>query len=158
MAEPDVHERLRDHLLLCGATFRELEHVPTRTSEDSARVRGDPLAVGGKAIVLKVGGAFALFVLSAARQLDSRKVKARLGVKDLRFATPEELRALTGLEPGAVPPFGRPVLPLDLYVDGSVLGNERVAFNAGSLTRSVVMPRDDYLRAARPAAVFDFSR
>jgi len=156
--EPEVHRRILDHLRLSGAAFREIEHEPTPTSEDSARVRGEPLEVGGKAIVLKAGGSFALFVLSAARRLDSKKVKARLRAKDLRFATPEELHELTGLEPGAVPPFGRPVLPLDLYVDESIHANDRVAFNAGSLTRSIVMPREDYLRCAAPAAVFDFSR
>lgn len=158
MAELEVHGRILRLLESGGASFRELEHAPTRTSEDSARVRGEPLAVGGKAMVLKAGDAFALFVLSAARRLDSRKVKDRLGVRDLRFATPEELLSLTGLVPGAVPPFGRPVLPLDLYVDVSLLHNDRVAFNAGSLTRSIVMGREDYLRLAAPLAVFDFSR
>ena len=158
MEDREVSRRIVDHLQLSGAAFRELEHEPTPTSEESARVRGEPLAVGGKAIVLKAGAFFGLFVLSAARRLDSRKVKARLRVRDLRFATPEELFELTGLVPGAVPPFGRPVLPLELYVDESVLQNDRVAFNAGSLTRSIVMSREDYLRAACPRAVFDFSR
>ena len=36
--------------------------------------------------------------------------------------------------------------------------NERIAFNAGSLTDSIIMNVDDYLRAARPARVFDFSQ
>ena len=34
---------------------------------------------------------------------------------------------------------------------------ERVAFNAASLTESLIMPAADYIRAASPAAIFSFS-
>lgn len=138
-----------------GIAYRALHHEPTRTSEASAQVRGEPLRVGAKAIVLKVGEAFTLFVISAAVRLDSRKVKRHFGVKKVRFATPDELMELTGLVPGSVPPFGEPVLDLPLFVDPSILQNDRVAFNAGSLTDSIVMDRADYLRVAKPA-VLDF--
>jgi len=33
--------------------YRRLDHAPTRTSEESAAVRGEPLEVGAKAILLK---------------------------------------------------------------------------------------------------------
>lgn len=137
--------------------FKTLHHPVTRTSEESAAVRGEALAVGAKAIVMKVGGRFALFVISAAQRIDGRKIRTHLGVKKTRFATPEELMNLTGLVPGAVPPFGRPILDLDLYIDTSVQANDRVAFNAGSLTDSVIMAAADYLALAE-ATVFDFAR
>lgn len=108
------------------------------------------MRIGGKALVLKVGPGFKLFVLSAALRVDSKKLKARFRVREIRFATAEELLALTGLVPGAIPPFGRPVMPLDLFVDASILGNDRIAFNAGSLTDSIIMAREDYLRVAPP--------
>jgi Ala-tRNA(Pro) deacylase len=112
--------------------------------------------IGGKALVVKVGEDFRLFVLSAARKLDSLAIKQRFNVKKLRFASPEELLHLTGLVPGSVPPFGNPVLPFALFVDASILDNESIAFNAGSLTDSIIMPVVDYLRIARPS-VFAFS-
>jgi Ala-tRNA(Pro) deacylase len=152
-----VHSAIRHLLEEHGVAFREVHHEPTRTSEESARARGEPLAVGGKAVVLKVGDGFKLFVLSAARSLDSAVIKRHFGVRKTRFATPEELHALTGLPPGAVPPFGRPILDFDLYVDRSILQNERIAFNAGSLTDSIIMTVPDYLETARPE-VLDFSR
>ena len=52
--------------------------------------------------------------------------------------------------PGSVPPFGPPVLPFDLFVDDAIRANERVAFNAGSLTDSLIVPVPDYVRVARP--------
>ena len=78
-------------------------------------------------------------------------MKARFGVKKLRFATPQELLELTGLIPGSVPPFGGPILPFELFADLSVgAAHGRVAFNAGSLTHSIVMSTADWLAVARP--------
>jgi Ala-tRNA(Pro) deacylase len=152
----DLPERIRTLLQSAGIEFRQIEHEPTHTSADSARARGEELRIGGKALLLKVEDTLRLFVLSAALQLDSAAVKQYFGVKRQRFATSEELSAL-GLVPGAVPPFGRPILPFDLYVDRSIVNNPRIAFNAGSLTVSIIMSVPDYLRVAQPT-IFDFSR
>ena len=135
--------------------FVHVHHAPVRTSEQAAEARGEPLEIGGKALVIKVDGAFALFVLSAAARLEARAVKRHLGARDLRFASPDELMTLTGLAPGSVPPFGSPVLPLPLYADPSVFENRRIAFNAGSLKDSIVMAASDYRRVAQPE-VFRF--
>lgn len=143
-----VLEHLRAWLAEHNVPVREVHHEPTRTSEESARVRGEELRVGGKAIVLKVDDVFALFVFSAARRLDSGAVRKALGARRTRFATPEELAEMTGLVPGAVPPFGRPILPFDLYIDPSIPENDRIAFNAGSLTDSMILPMADYVRVA----------
>lgn len=151
-----VLDRIRAWLAGEGVTFREVHHEPTRTSEESAMARGEELRVGGKALLLKVDDTFRLFVMSAARKLDSAAVKQRFGSKKLRFATPEELMELTGLVPGSVPPFGQPILPFPLYVDPSVLANDRVAFNAGSLTDSIVMAIADYERLT-VSEVFTFA-
>ena len=88
--------------------------------------------------------------------MDSARIKAHFKAKKLRFASAEELLDLTGLVPGSVPPFGTPLLPFTLFVDRSIRQNERIAFNAGSLTDSIVMDVEDYLKIASPT-VFDFS-
>jgi Ala-tRNA(Pro) deacylase len=148
--------RIRAWLTSEGVAFRDVHHEPTRTSEDSARARGEELRVGGKALLIKVDSVFRLFVLSADRKLDSAAIKQQFAAKKTRFATPEELAELTGLVPGSVPPFGQPILPFPLFVDPSVFENERIAFNAGSLTDSIVMPIEDYRRLAS-AEVFRFA-
>ncbi len=129
-------EKIRGWLTAEAVSFQEVHHEPTRTSEDSARARGEELRVGGKALLIKVDEVYRLFVLSADRKLNSAAVKQRFSARKMRFATPEELAELTELVPGAVPPFGAPLLPFPLYVDPSVVENERIAFNAGSLTDS----------------------
>ena len=153
----DVFKAIRDLLDREGIEYRTIHHEPTFTSEESARVRGEDIRVGGKAILLKTGDQFRLFVLSAALKLDSAAVKKRFNVKRARFASADELEEQTGLVPGSVPPFGEPILPFELYVDESILANERIAFNAGSLTDSVIMSVADYVRVARPQ-IFRFGR
>ncbi len=147
----EVLARIRRMLHEAGIQFREVEHPPTHTSEESAKARGEELGVGAKALLLRMDGMFRLFVLPADRKLDSAAVKREFGVKQLRFATPEELLAETGLVPGSVPPFGRPILPFELFADASIgILHDRVAFNAGSLTLSIIMSAADWEKLAQP--------
>lgn len=142
--------------LLQGIDIKVINHPPTHTSQESALARGESINIGGKALVMKTGDNFGIFVLSAARTIDSRKLKDYFKVRRIRFATKEELDALTGLPSGAVPPFGRPVFDLNLYADNSILENEFIAFNAGSLTTSIKMKVEDYIKIVNPV-VFSFS-
>jgi prolyl-tRNA editing enzyme YbaK/EbsC (Cys-tRNA(Pro) deacylase) len=155
--ENSILEAIRQFLKAEGIEYREVHHPPTRTSEASARARGEPLRHGGKALLMKADDQFRLFVLPADMRLDSRRVRQELGVRRTRFATRDELLELTGLEPGSVPPFGPPILDFDLYVDSAVTENERIAFNAGSLTDSIILLVEDYLRVAAPARVMSFA-
>ena len=144
-------EQIRAYLKAKNFVFREVEHEPTRTSEESAAARGEELNVGAKALLLRTDGVFRLFVLPADRKLDSTAIRRQLGVKKTRFATFEELHQLTGLVPGAVPPFGDPILPFDIYADESVgTKTDRVAFNAGSLSNSIIMSASDWMTVAKP--------
>ena len=155
---------IRESLQKQQCDFRELHHEPTLTSEDAARVRNEPLRNGGKALLMKIDANFALFVLPANRRANSKAIRRELGVRKTRFATAEELAELTstpehpGLVPGSVPPFGEPILPFPLYVDSAIRDNQRIAFNAGSLTDSIIMEIPDYLALAAPRKIFDFSQ
>ena len=56
-----------------------------------------------------------------------------------------------GLVPGSVPPFGTPILPFELLADATIGQREdKVAFNAGSLTNSIIMSATDWKAVARP--------
>lgn len=126
-------------------------HEPTRTSEDAARVRGVEMHTGAKALVLtgqKSGKNF-LFVLPADLKLDSKKVKAILG-ETTSFA--KDTEAVTGCVPGSVPPLGS-VIGLKTYCDKHLAENERINFNAGSLTDSINMSYADYLSLEKPSIV-----
>jgi len=143
-----IRKLLADH----DIAFQEKQHAPTFTSEESAAARGEPLGVGAKALLLKTDDTLRLFVLCADRKLDSGAVKRHLKAKRIRFASAEELQELTGLVPGAVPPFGLPILPFELFADIEIgVRHDRVAFNAGSLTDSIILSAADWERIAQPA-------
>jgi Ala-tRNA(Pro) deacylase len=151
-----ILDQIREYLRAQSIDFREVHHAPTFTSEESAKARGEDLRIGGKALLIKTGDVFRLFVLSASLKADSAAIREKFGVKKIRFATADELRELTGLVPGSVPPFGRPILPFDLYADISVTANEKIAFNAGSLEDSIILRVEDWRQAASPE-IFPFA-
>jgi len=140
-----VTERLEQWLKAEGARFRLFEHAPVFTSAEAAQIRGTPIESGAKALVLLAADAPVHVVLPGSRRVDNAKVRAILGTRTLRFATPEELLALTGCVPGAVPPFGN-LFGLPVLVDAALAAREEIAFNAGSNTRSIIMPCADFLR------------
>ncbi len=143
-------------LTSAGASFSLLEHAPTRTSAESAAVRGAPLASGAKAMLLKAGKAlphgspFVLAVLSAARRADLKALRGALGAKSLSLAGADDLWRLTRCAPGAVPPFasvfagvqaraGEPApQPVLTVADASIGALETLNFNIGLRGESCV--------------------
>ncbi|CEL97687.1 unnamed protein product [Vitrella brassicaformis CCMP3155] len=167
MSVGGVYRRIRAFLEEKNiGVLAEYVHEPSYTSEESARLRGERLEIGGKALLMKAKDDFCLFVFSAARKADFKAIKKILGVKSLRLATAEELLDLTreadspdgsGCVPGSVPPFGMPILPFRLFVDPSVKENSQIAFNAGSLTHSLKLSTTDYLGVCGAERVFSFT-
>ena len=153
----DVFENICGLLEKENKAFRKVVHEPTYTSEESAKARDEDLSIGGKAILMKVDKTEHLFVLSASKKINSKKIRDHLHAKKIRFSTADELLQLCGLVPGSVPPFGFPILPVKLYLDKSFIeSNEKIAFNAGRLTHSIVLDLNDYIQVAKPD-IFDFS-
>ena len=141
--------RLLARLRQAGVAFTESEHAAVRTSEEAAAVRGAPLRSGAKALVLKSGDRFLLAVLPADCALDSRALRAAAGSRRIRFASREELLELTGLTPGAVPPFGS-LFGLETVCDPGLAGNRLINFNAGSHRHSVQMNYADWAALEQP--------
>lgn len=129
--------------------FEPYGHEPVYTSEQAAKVRGTKIEQGAKALVMMADRKPVMLVISAAKKIDTKKFKKTFGIKDLRMATAEEVKTLTGTEIGAVPPFGN-LVNLSTYVDESLGKNEEITFNAGLHTRSVKMKYQDWLDLVKP--------
>lgn len=149
MATASVYDRLIALLVEQRATFQTLEHPPVFTSAQAAAVRGTTLASGAKALLCKADDACWLFVLPADRRLDSRHVRKLHGLRSLRFASPQEVLQITGLTPGAIPPFGS-LFGVPTFCDVALSEHETINFNAGDHCRSVSVKTADYLRIERP--------
>ena len=140
--------------------YQSFEHEPVRTSEEAASVRPEySLAEGAKALIvcLKQKGIpkeeerrFIQVVVPGDKKFDTKKVKTLFDAKDIRFATEDEVRELTGgIEPGGVPPFGN-LFGLPVVVDGSLLANKEIIFNAGDRRYSIAMKTADYQKVVKP--------
>ena len=103
-----MFEKIKDWLNSESIKFKEVHHEETKTSEESAKARGEDISIGVKSPCIKTGDSFSIFVLSAGRKLDSSAVKKYFSIKKTRFASRDELMELTGLVPGSVPPFEGP--------------------------------------------------
>jgi Ala-tRNA(Pro) deacylase len=145
-ASPDaVHATLVALLHAEAVEFQLAHHDAVTTSAAAAAVRGAELRSGAKAMLVKTRTGFVLAVLAADRRVDWKLLAPLVGGKGARFATEEELRDVTGLSKGAVPPLGR-LFGLRTIYDRSLLDVGIVNFNAGTQTDSVTMARADLIR------------
>lgn len=142
-----VYEKIIELLNSNNIKYQALEHEPTPTCEDSARVRGTSMDQGAKALICFADKQPILIVLPCSYKLDSKVFKNEFKVRDLRFATPEEVFQLTGLQVGAIPPFGK-LFEMPTYIDEKLNTNENIAFNAGDRCKSVIMKYKDYIEAS----------
>lgn len=142
-----------------NAWFETFEHEPARTSEESAKLRpGYTISQGAKAIIVRVKNIsgekkYVMLVIPGNLRFDNEKTKQALNVKDIRFATEEEVLEITnGVLPGGVPPFGN-LFGLEVFVDPILLENERIVFNAGDKKFSVAIKSEDYKNVVNPSVL-----
>ncbi len=140
----DVFSEIKNLLEKNKIDYKFKEHPPTRTSEEAAFYRNEPIKIGAKALILKTDKEFIMAVIPGNKKINSKKLKLILKTKNLRFATEQELLKISNCTPGSVPPFGN-LFNISLFIDKLLLENEFVAFNAGSLTKSIKIKKQDYL-------------
>jgi Ala-tRNA(Pro) deacylase len=148
MAYHPLAERITGLLRERGFSFERFEHDPVRTSEEAAKLRPEyTLHQGAKALIVnaKLEGAkrFVMLVVPGDMKFDRDKVKA-LGLREVRFATEEEISKITdGVQIGGIPPFGN-LFGLAVYADPAVLANDKIIFNAGDRSVSIGMHSKDW--------------
>ena len=81
---------------------------------------------------------YAACVVLAPNRLDvNRTVRDRLGTRKASFAPAESTRDITGMEIGGVTVFGLPA-HLPVWIDGRVMGRERIVLGGGSRSWKVL--------------------
>lgn len=161
--DPALFKRLLAMVEAAGVRHERLTHAPTRTSAESAAVRGVEVSTGAKAMMFKTNlkGAKAeaaerdrtpthfLVVLSASRQLDLKAVRKITG-KSSKMASPAEVFEVSGAVPGAVPPVGSAFTGgrVQTLIDQSLIDQgPTVNFNCGLRSESLChVPVEDLLR------------
>lgn len=145
----DVFMRLVKLLQKQQIEYETYEHKPVFTSKEAARVRNTRLEEGAKALVMFADSEPLMVVVPANLKVDSKAFKKLFGVKDLAMAIEEQVRQVTGVEIGAVPPFGN-LFNLPTYIDEKLKLNESIVFSAGRHTHSVRLREVDFEKLVKP--------
>lgn len=142
--------QLREFLDANKVSYSVHSHPTAYTAQEIAalsHVKGRALA---KVVMVKAGANLVMLVLPADHKVDVARVKAVLGVKDVRLAQEAEFSAVfPGCEVGAMPPFGN-LFGLPVYADRSLEKDEAIVFNAGTHTLTAKMAFHDFVRLVKP--------
>ena len=122
-----------------AASERGLTIVPvvfedgTKTSADAAAQVGCELSAIAKSIVFVADGEPVVVILPGDRRVDTAKLAAVLGVRDVGRASLEDARRATGFAAGGTPAFGYPH-PLTVLIDEGLRRHDEVWSAAGTPT------------------------
>jgi prolyl-tRNA editing enzyme YbaK/EbsC (Cys-tRNA(Pro) deacylase) len=151
-----IVEKIKGLLSVNCFWFETFEHEAVSTSEEAAKTRpGYSLSQGAKAMIIRAKNnesdkKFVMLVLPGDLRFNNDKVKTILKVKDIRFATPEEINEITeGIKIGGVPPFGN-LFNIKVIADPKLFLNEKIVFNAGDRSYSIAMKSEDYNKLVGP--------
>jgi prolyl-tRNA editing enzyme YbaK/EbsC (Cys-tRNA(Pro) deacylase) len=146
LSEHPTTRRVADLLATFGARgeVRELD-ASTRTARDAAAALGCEVGAIASTLVFMTDGEPLIVLTSGAHRVDVALVGTGLGLKELRQATPDEVRAATGFAIGGVAPVGHP-RPVRTLVDDD-LRNYPVLWAAAGTGHSVFPTTFDELVA-----------
>lgn len=91
---------------------------PTLTAEQSAKVHGVPVCNIIKSLVVRADLDFFVCLCPGDKRLDLDNLRRKLGKKEARMATPDEVKEITGHSIGGVPPFGHKKPLETIIIDG----------------------------------------
>lgn len=146
---PEPVERVAAYLRQSRAEAR-IEEFPggTPTAAAAARAIGCDLDRIVKSLLFLCDGKPVLALVPGHRRADPDKVAAAVGATKARIAGADEVREVTGFEPGAVAPFPQPRLERVL-VDRALLAHEIVWIGAGSPRHMAGLSPAELVRLAR---------
>lgn len=143
-------ERLQEYLASKGVSFEVEQHRVAYTAQEVAAAEHISGKQVVKVVVALADGKMVMLALPASRRVDLEKLKAQLGVGELRLAKEEEFAVLfPDCEVGAMPPFGH-LYGVPVYVDQELTGLPEIVFQAGSHTETVRMRYADYAELVEP--------
>ena len=102
-----------------------------RKTEDAEKALKVPRKYILKSLLFKSKDKYVAAIVTGNKRVNVRKLEKISGLKKLRLATPDEVKAFTGFEIGGVPPFVFYKL-CPAYVDKEVMERDYVIGAAGS--------------------------
>jgi len=146
---PESVERVAAFLRAEGAEARIEEfEAETATAADAAHAVGCEPGEIVKSLVCLCDGRLVIALVPGDRRGDTVKIARAAGAADARVARPNEVRELTGFEPGAVAPFPLPRVKRAL-IERTLLARPELWIGAGSPRHMAVLPTPELVRLAQ---------
>lgn len=149
MQTTTVYQQVFDLLRNTHCSYLLIDHQQTRSAFEAAKVAGAKPQEVIKALLLIADTLPVLVIVRGDRKIDMKTLKKLKKIKDLRFASPEEVLEYTHCPVGSVPPFGN-ALGLETLGDDAINDMPEVVFAPGVDTQSIRMKKEDFLGIAKP--------
>jgi CheY-like chemotaxis protein/prolyl-tRNA editing enzyme YbaK/EbsC (Cys-tRNA(Pro) deacylase) len=141
---------LQGLLAYYGVPYRVQVHSPVFSASHLAHVEHVTGSRVAKAVFLNARNHPVMVVLPAVARLDVERVRAVLGLPDLRLAAESEIVGwFKGCEPGCVPPF-RLRSDLRILLDRGLAHLGEIVLPGGAPEASIAVRFRDWYRAVRP--------
>ncbi len=147
-----------DALDKLGIPYRFFRHPgPVHSLEQAAEERGQRPGQVVRSIVFRLAkDSFVMVLVAGPQQLSWPALRTYLGQSRLSMASEAEVLAATGYQIGSVSPFGLPS-PMRVLVDRSVLAEEEISIGSGVRSTTVIMRREDLLKALGQVEMGEFA-
>ncbi len=120
----------------------------TRTVEETCKALSCSIEEIIKSIVvIDSSNMFYLVILQGNRKIKTSKLKKLLLVKDIKLASPKEVKKHTGYSVGDVPPIS---LELPAILDELVLNQQKVYGGGGELGQNLFMSVEELIDCTHP--------
>lgn len=153
----NTHEKIVEHLRANRVPFEVVDHAPAASAQEYQQVLKTRLEQQAKALLVQAtkrgqADVHAVVAVPAQKRADLKRVAAALEADNARLADASALERLTGCKFGELPPLGK-LFGLPLLVDRELFTQDRIYFNAGALTKSIVLAPDQLRVADSPIEI-----
>lgn len=151
-----LYKKIINYLNTNQIKYEVISHHKVYTSIEASKVRkGLTLHNGVKSILIKYlynkSPNYALFVSPGDLKLFNKSIKLILNCKEFNFATPNEVKNISGVEIGAVPPYSflyNKIIPI--YLDAKAFDDVvTIAFNPGLHDKTIIMTKYQFIKSLK---------
>lgn len=154
----NIFRGITNWLKSSNATYEVIDHPEIDgTAYGSSEISKTKPEQGAKALIMTVSGETPIMVVvRGPDRVNFKAIKKAVNSKDVRLASGEEIKKITPIEVGSLPPFGN-FLGLTTYADRQLLEEEEIACGTGLTTKTIIMKPSDYKEIVKPIEG-DFSK
>ncbi len=143
-------QRLKDQIDSLGVHYEIIQHRPITTVEEGLQELGIEAADGVSTLIMQADGDYISIIRRDDRKLSFKKIKKLLKAHDLKFATREQVIALTNCDLGYVSLVNAGFRPL---FDAGILERQFVYGGTGSPEHDLKIRPEDLVKLTQAQVV-----